>query len=125
MEDLKEIKLRVKVDTYKELQNYLKNELKITKPEVEKLITKLCENVITQQLHEGILENSIDNAVRESISRLGKGGWRIEERVDKTVEEAVGKIIMNRVREQLTALTLTACCNVGHNEEVIIGSVRE
>jgi len=108
MDEVKEITLKVNMDTYKALQNYLHNELKITKVDIEEMLEKLIMRVLNEKLeNEEFLSKSVDKTIKDSISRLANTNtWVLEKRIDSVVEKVVGEKIMERVREQLKGLTL-------------------
>ena len=108
----KEITLKIKLDSYKDLQNYLNNEMKITKPDVEAMVERFVEASITKHLNDngtGNLNSAIDKSIKSVIA--GYNSSRpytkyIEERVNKVVEEAIGKRIRDIVSEQIAGLEI-------------------
>lgn len=108
MDEMREIKLNVKVDTYKALQNYLKNELKMNKSDMEQLVSKLVEATVEKQLSEnGLLETRIDKAVNQSMARLkSTKNWQLEKAVDEIIEKKVGERILEVVKERMQDLKI-------------------
>ena len=108
MDELKEITLKVNLDSYKALQNYLHNELAISKEDIEKMLEKLIGRIINNKIEDGeFLHKSVDKIVADSIYRLENSNtWQLEKRIDQYIEKAIGEKIMKRVREQLNGVNL-------------------
>jgi hypothetical protein len=108
----KEIVVKVKTDSYKDLQNFLNNEMKITKPDVEALIEKYVEAIVKKHLLEdgtGKFNSAIDRAIMSVIAGFSSSRpytRYIEEKVNKVVEEAIGKKIREIVAEQLSGINI-------------------
>lgn len=108
MEDLKEVSLKIKVDSYKDLQNYIHNELKLTKKDIEEMLEKLIVRVVENKLSDSVfLSNYVEKVVRESIGKLSKTQtWNIEINVNNAIEKVVGEQIMKSVREQVKNINI-------------------
>ena len=105
---LNEVTLKIEVDSYKALQNYIHNELNLTKPDIEMMISKMIAPVIDKKLSVGTdITNSIDRVVSASIGRMSSGhsfNWDIA--IDKAIKKAIGDTITNEVTERMKNINL-------------------
>lgn len=121
MEELKDITLKVKLDTYKALQNYLNNELKMNKKDFEDLVEQKVESVLKKHLEEdghGRLNGAIDRTITGLLSGYSSSrpySSYLLERVNKAIEEQIGKVIRETVSLQLKELNLTIVSNIKDN----------
>jgi molecular chaperone DnaK (HSP70) len=102
----KEIRLKVRVDSYKAISNCIHNELKLTKQDVEDMIAKLLSKVIENQLTTGqlkyTLEKCVAETVRDSVARLGNSSrWNLNDQIDNAIDKAIGEKIREVVNEKL------------------------
>ena len=101
MEDSKEVKLIIKTNTYKEIANYLYNELKITRPEIEKIIENYIEKRFSDKWAEYINDNTY-KIVEKSIARLSSQRiWDIDNSIDAAIEKCLGQYIMKKINDKL------------------------
>ena len=102
MEENKELKLIVKTNTYKEIANYLHNELKITRLEIEKIIENYIERRFLDSEWMEYINNDIYKVVEKSIARLSTQKiWDIDHSIDNAIEKCLGQYIMKRIKEHL------------------------
>lgn len=111
--ELQDITLKVKVDTYKALTNYIHNELKITKEDIEKMINDATIRIINQKVEDpDFLYNYVQRTVNDHIRTLtNMKTWDIKSDVNRAIEKCVGELIMNTVREQLKGVNITTTEN--------------
>jgi hypothetical protein len=112
MSEYQNVTLRVKLDSYKDLQNFLHNELKLTKPDVEKLIEKFTSAIINEKLTnaewiEKHIDRNVQKVVEDRISRLSSlSSWKINDKIDEAIQKCIGQYIINRVKEQMSNIKL-------------------
>ena len=107
----KELILKVKVDSYKAISNYIHNELKITKQDVEDAMKKMLISTIVSQISDGKLQSVLgmylERAVNDSVARLSKSGvWDINKNIDIAIEKAIGDKILQIVKEKLKNMNI-------------------
>jgi hypothetical protein len=102
MEENKELKLIVKTNTYKEIANYLHNELKITRLEIEKIIENYIERRFLDSEWMEYINNDIYKVVEKSIARLSSQRiWDIDNSIDAAIEKCLGQYIMKKINDKL------------------------
>ena len=102
-EESRELILKVKIDSYKDLQNYLNNELKITKKDIEDMLDRLIERILENKISEpDFLFKHVDLAVQNAIRKLTDyKSWNLEKDVNRAIEKAISEKVMDIVRDQL------------------------
>lgn len=112
MSDYQDVVLRVKIDSYKDLQNIIHNELKLTKPDVEKLIEKITYAFLNEKLSnvdwvEKYIDRNIEKVVKDVISKQSSStSWNLDIKINSAIEKCIGQYIMDKVKEQLKNVTL-------------------
>jgi hypothetical protein len=117
--ELQEIKLMVKVDTYKALTNHIHNELKISKEDIAKMIDDSMIRIMEKRLIDSrVFERSVDDVVKRSIAKLvSSSTWNLESSINTAIQRAIGEQIMNTVRDQLKGISITPS-NISKTEQV-------
>jgi len=106
--DSKVISLRVKVDSYKDLQNYLANELKLTKKDIEDMLEKLIKSVIDNKLDQPeFLRKCVERVITEKIANLlVTRKWNLHDDVNAAVTKVIGEKVIKEVKLQLTGINI-------------------
>lgn len=99
------ITLYVKPHSYNAVKNYIHNELKITKPDVENMVGQVTANVIAARLQEDdFLRSRVDKTIRNILMEAIAGrqtGWNLQNIVYQTIQQIFGKYIQDKVSEMI------------------------
>lgn len=66
----REIVLKVKYDSYKAISNYLKNELGISKKQVEEIISRQTEEAVSKYLQSTQGSKTLDTILSNEVSKI-------------------------------------------------------
>lgn len=89
------------MDNYKEIKNYIHNELKITKEEIRDMVIQTVREEVKSVLNDdSFIHTLVQNEIKTVMSNPHKSpNWKylmtLDERIYKTVVSEVSKLVKN------------------------------
>ena len=110
-EEYQEVKLVIKADSYKAVQQYLHNTLKLTKPDVEAIIAKNVESCLDSLIRNQsttfshMVERNIYDIVKRGIADLSKdSSWNLDARIREYINKEINHIINQAIADKCNPL---------------------
>ena len=92
------------MDNYKEIKNYIHNELGITKEYIDSIIVKTVQDEVKKVFNnEGyvrdIIIKTIDREVRREV--CGESGWHTIQDMNSMIKDGILSIIVKEVKDKV------------------------
>ena len=108
MSDEKQIILKVNPEKYKEIKNYIHNDLKITKTEINEIVEKMVLKLLESQMNtalDGKIDGIIKKYVKYYLSDQYNGYSR--EALEKRISDAMNKVFEKYLQEKVLELNVS------------------
>ena len=84
---------------YKEIKNYLHNELGITKEYIDSIIVKTIQDEVNEGYVRDVIIKTIDREVRREV--CGESGWHTIHDMSEIIKDEVNNAIVKEVKNKI------------------------
>ena len=111
--------LKVNRNSFKELKNMMHNELKITKEDLERMVSKSCKSIIEKKLNDDRnyiihpIKQAVEGFIIQQVKKYTGENWYTDKAFEKIIKETFGKIIEEEIKKIVTKELLSEYFNKG------------